>query len=104
LVNDVAETVASWVRTNIGLAATIMALVGTIIGGVVAATAWLASVHHLEKRVDVLRTDVNTMRSIMEDNRKVVGDVRRQLEATDAALKEGLGRVDERLKSMEKAK
>ena len=99
-----AETVASWVRVNIGLAATIMALVGTIIGGVVAATAWLASVHHLEKRVDVLRTDVNTMRSIMEDNRKVVGDVRRQLEATDAALKEGLGRVDERLKSMEKAK
>ena len=99
-----AETVASWVRVNIGIAATIMALVGTIIGGVVAATAWLASVHHLEKRVDVLRTDVNTMRSIMEDNRKVVGDVRRQLEATDAALKEGLGRVDERLKSMEKAK
>ena len=99
-----AETVASWVRTNLGVAVTLMALVGTIIGGVVAATAWLASVHHLEKRVDVLRAEVNVIRATMEDNRKVVGDVRRQLEATDAALKEGLGRVDERLKSMEKAK
>ena len=99
-----AETVASWVRVNIGIAATIMALAGTIIGGIVAATAWLTSVHHLETRVDVLRVDVNGMRATMESNRTVVNDIRRQLDATDATLKEGLGRVDERLKSMEKAK
>ena len=97
-----AETVAGWVRTNLGVAAALTALVGTIAGGIVAATAWLASVHHLEKRVDVLRSDVNMMRATMESNRTIVNDIRRQLDATDAALKEGLGRVDERLKSVER--
>ena len=39
----------------------------------------------------------------MESNRALVGDVRRGLEVTDAALgKEGLGRVDERLKAVER--
>ena len=91
-------------RANLGLAVTLMALAGTIIGGIVAGSAWIASVHHLERRVDVLRAEVNTIRATMDDNRKIVGDIRRQLEATDARLGEGLGRVDERLKSMEKAK
>ena len=52
---DVAETAASWMRANLGLAVTLMALAGTIIGGIVAGSAWIASVHHLERRVDVLR-------------------------------------------------
>ena len=89
-------------RANLGLAVTLMALAGTIIGGIVAGSAWIASVHHLERRVDVLRSEVNTIRATMEDNRKLVGDVRRGLEVTDAALKEGLGRVDERLKAVER--
>jgi hypothetical protein len=100
----VAESVASWVRQNLAAAVALVALAGTVIGGIVAATAWLTSVHHLETRVDVLRVDVNGMRATMESNRTVVNDIRRQLDATDATLKEGLGRVDERLKSMEKAK
>ena len=99
-----AETVAGWVRTNLGVAAALTALVGTIAGGIVAATAWLASVHHLEKRVDVLRADVNTMRATMQDNRELVGDVRRQLEANDAAVWVGIARTEERIKAMEKVK
>ena len=89
-------------RANLGLAVTLMALAGTIIGGIVAGSAWIASVHHLERRVDVLRAEVNVIRATMESNRALVGDVRRGLEVTDAALKEGLGRVDERLKSVER--
>ena len=89
-------------RANLGLAVTLMALAGTIIGGIVAGSAWIASVHHLERRVDVLRAEVNTIRATMESNRALVGDVRRGLEVTDAALKEGLGRVDERLKAVER--
>ena len=89
-------------RANLGLAVTLMALAGTIIGGIVAGSAWIASVHHLERRVDVLRAEVNTIRATMDDNRKIVGDIRRQLDATDATLKEGLGRVDERLKAVER--
>jgi gas vesicle protein len=96
------ETVAGWIRTNLGAAAALVALAGTVVGGIVAATAWLTSVHHLETRVDVLRTDVNTMRATMESNRTVVNDIRRQLDGTDATLKEGLGRVDERLKAVER--
>ena len=89
-------------RANLGLAVTLMALAGTIIGGIVAGSAWIASVHHLERRVDVLRSEVNVIRATMESNRALVGDVRRGLEVTDAALKEGLGRVDERLKAVER--
>ena len=89
-------------RANLGLAVTLMALAGTIIGGIAATSAWLTSVHHLETRVDVLRADVNGMRATMEGNRTLVVDIRRQLDATDAALKEGLGRVDERLKAVER--
>ena len=96
------ESVSGWMRANLGLAVTLMALVGTIVGGIVAATAWLASVHHLERRVDVLRAEVNVIRATMEDNRKTVGEVRRGLDATDAALKEGLARLDERLKGAER--
>ena len=44
-----------------------------------AATAWLSSVHHLEKRVDVLRAEVNVIRATMDANRGIVGDIRRQL-------------------------
>jgi hypothetical protein len=96
------ESVSGWMRANLGLAVTLMALVGTVAGGVVAATAWLASVTHLEKRVDVLRAEVNVIRATMETNRGIVSDIRRQLDATDASLKEGLGRVDERLKATER--
>ena len=96
------ESVSGWMRANLGLAVTLMALVGTVTGGIVAATAWLSSVHHLEKRVDVLRGEVNAIRATMETNRGIVGDIRRQLDATDATLKEGLGRVDERLKATER--
>ena len=89
-------------RANLGLAVTLMALAGTIIGGIVAGSAWIASVHHLERRVDVLRAEVNVIRATMESNRALVGDVRRGLEVTDATVKEGLGRVDERLKAVER--
>jgi len=99
-----AETAAGWMRANLGLAVTLMALIGTIAGGIVAATAWLASVHHLERRVDVLRAEVNVIRSTMDDNRRIVADVRRQLEANDASAREGIGRLDERLKATERAK
>jgi hypothetical protein len=103
-VADVAESVSGWMRANLGLAVTLMALIGTIAGGIVAATAWLASVHHLERRVDVLRAEVNTIRTTMDDNRRIVADVRRQLEANDASAREGIGRLDERLKAVERAK
>ena len=96
------ESVSGWMRANLGLAVTLMALVGTVAGGIVAATAWLSSVHHLEKRVDVLRGEVNTIRATMENNRKIVADVRRQLEANDAAAREGIARLDERLKGTER--
>ena len=101
---DVAESVSGWMRANLGLAVTLMALIGTIAGGIVAATAWLASVHHLERRVDVLRAEVNTIRTTMDDNRRIVADVRRLLEANDASAREGIGRLDERLKAAERAK
>ena len=100
-----AETAASWMRANLSLAVTLMALAGTIIGGIVAGSAWIASVHHLERRVDVLRNEVGK-RDPRDDGIEpalwVGGDVRRGLEVTDAALKEGLGRVDERLKAVER--
>jgi hypothetical protein len=32
----------------------------------------------------------------------LVGDVRRSLEATDATVREGLGRVEERIKALER--
>jgi hypothetical protein len=99
-----AETVGSWVRANLAAAVALVALAGTVIGGIVAATAWLTSVHHLETRVDVLRGEVNTIRATMDANRTIVADIRRQLDATDAMLKEGLGRVDERLKAAERVK
>lgn len=95
------ETVSDWVRTNLGVAVTLMALVGTVIGGVVAATAWLASVHHLEKRVDVLRAEVNVIRANMDDNRETFTDVRRILDANDAVTRESIARLDERIKAME---
>jgi hypothetical protein len=56
-------------------------------------------VHHLERRVDVLRAEVNAMRATMDQNRVLVGDVRRGLEATDATVKEGIARLEERIKA-----
>ena len=73
------ESVSGWMRANLGLAVTLMALVGTVAGGIVAATAWLSSVHHLERRVDVLRAEVNVIRATMDANRK---DRRRHPAAT----------------------
>jgi uncharacterized small protein (DUF1192 family) len=95
----VVEVATSWVRQNLGIAATLMALAGTILGGVAAASTWLASVHHLERRVDVLRAEVTAMRATMDQNRVLVGDVRRGLEATDATVKEGIARLEERIKA-----
>ena len=94
-----ADDAVSWLRANIGLAAAMLAIVGTLVGAVIAAASWFASVHHLERRVDVLRGEVNVMRATMEDNRKIVTDVRRGLEATDAALREGVARLEERIKA-----
>jgi hypothetical protein len=54
-------------------------------------------VHHLERRVDVLRAEVTAMRATMDQNRVLVGDVRRGLEATDATVKEGIARLEERI-------
>jgi hypothetical protein len=104
LVNDVAETVASWVRTNLGVAVAITAVMGTILGGVVAGTLWVGSIAHLEKRVDVIRGDVTIMQGTMLENRKVVADVRRSLEASDATTRELIARLEERIKAQEKAK
>jgi uncharacterized small protein (DUF1192 family) len=94
---DVVEVATSWVRQNLGIAATLVALAGTILGGVAAASTWLASVHHLERRVDVLRAEVNAMRATMDQNRVIVADVRRALEANDASAKEGIARLEERI-------
>ncbi|HXI42574.1 MAG TPA: hypothetical protein VNH83_21505, partial [Bryobacteraceae bacterium] len=76
--------------------------VGALVGGAIAAAAWLNSVHHLERRVDVLRNEVNVMRATMDDNRKIVAEVRRGLEATDASVKEGIARLEERIKAGER--
>ena len=96
--SDVADDPASWLRANVGLAAGILAIVGALVGAVIAAASWFASVHHLERRVDVLRAEVNVMRATMEDNRKIVTDVRRGLEATDAATREAIARLEEQVK------
>jgi uncharacterized membrane protein YhiD involved in acid resistance len=93
-----ADDAASWLRANVGLAAGILAIVGTLIGAVIAAASWFASVHHLERRVDILRAEVTSMRAVMDQNRILVGDVRRGLEATDASVKEGIARLEERIK------
>jgi hypothetical protein len=47
----------------------------------------------------VLRAEVNAMRATMDQNRVLVGDVRRGLEATDATVKEGIARLEERIKA-----
>ena len=94
-----ADDAVSWLRANIGLGAAVRGIVGTRVGAVLAAASGFASVHHLERRVDVLRGEVNVMRATMEDNRKIVTDVRRGLEATDAALREGVARLEERIKA-----
>jgi hypothetical protein len=99
---DVVEAASGWVRQNLGIAATLVALAGTILGGVAAAGTWLASVHHLERRVDVLRTEVNTMRGTMDENRKLVGDIRRSLEASDASAREGIARLEERINAVKR--
>ena len=96
------DDVSSWLRSNVGLAAGVLAIVGTLAGSAIAAASWLASVHHLERRVDVLRHEIDTMRTTMDQNRVLVGDVRRSLEATDATVREGLGRVEERIKALER--
>ncbi len=93
-----ADDAASWLRANVGLAAGILAIVGTLIGAVIAAASWFASVHHLERRVDILRAEVSQMRTVMDENRKIVVEVRRGLEATDASVKEGIARLEERIK------
>jgi hypothetical protein len=100
----VAESVASWVRTNLGVAVAITAVMGTILGGVVAGTLWIGSVEHLETRVNVIRNDVTIMQGTMLENRKVVADVRRSLEASDATTRESMARLEERIKAQEKAK
>ena len=96
------DDVSSWLRSNVGLAAGVLAIVGTLAGAAIAAASWLASVHHLERRVDILRHEIDTMRTTMDQNRVLVGDVRRSLEATDATVREGLGRVEERIKALER--
>ena len=70
------DDAVSWLRANIGLVAGLLAIVGALVGGAIAAAAWLNSVHHLERRVDVLRNEVNVMRATMDDNRKIVAEVR----------------------------
>ena len=92
------------VRTNLGVAVAITAVMGTILGGVVAGTLWVGSISHLEKRVDVIRGDVTVMQATMLENRKVVADVRRSLEASDATTRESMARLEERIKAQEKAK
>jgi len=42
------------------------------------------------------------MRATMDDNRKIVAEVRRGLEATDASVKEGIARLEERIKAGER--
>jgi len=98
----VSDDAVSWLRANIGLVAGLLAIVGALVGGAIAAAAWLNSVHHLERRVDVLRNEVNVMRATMDDNRKIVAEVRRGLEATDASVKEGIARLEERIKAGER--
>ena len=93
-----ADDAASWLRANVGLAAGILAIVGTVIGSAIAAATWFNSVHHLERRVDILRAEVSQMRTMMDENRKTVTEVRRGLETTDAALREGVARLEERIK------
>ena len=93
-----ADDAASWLRANVGLAAGILAIVGTVIGSAIAAATWFNSVHHLERRVDVLRAEVTSMRLIMDDNRKIVAEVRRALEAIDSANRECIARLEERIK------
>jgi uncharacterized membrane protein YhiD involved in acid resistance len=100
----VADDAVSWLRANIGLVAGLLAIVGALVGGAIAAAAWLNSVHHLERRVDVLRNEVNVMRATMDDNRKIVAEVRRGLEATDASVKEGIARLEERIKARDAAR
>jgi uncharacterized membrane protein YhiD involved in acid resistance len=95
----VADDAASWLRANVGLAAGILAILGTVIGSAIAAATWFNSVHHLERRVDILRAKVTSMRLIMDDNRKIVAEVRRALEASDAANREGIARLEERIKA-----
>jgi hypothetical protein len=97
-----AESVASWIRTNLGVAVAITAVLGTILGGVVAGTLWVGSIAHLEKRVDVIRGDVTVMQATMLENRKTVADVRRSLEANDAAHREAIGRLEERIKAVDR--
>jgi hypothetical protein len=97
-----AESVASWIRTNLGVAVAIVATLGTILGGVVAGTLWVGSIAHLEKRVDVIRGDVTVMQATMLENRKTVADVRRSLEASDATTRESMARLEERIKAAER--
>jgi hypothetical protein len=98
----VVDDVSSWLRSNIGLAAGVLAIVGTLAGAAIAAASWLASVHHLERRVDILRAEINVMRTTMDQNRVLVADVRRGLEATDATVKEAVARLEERIKAGER--
>jgi uncharacterized membrane protein YhiD involved in acid resistance len=98
----VADDAANWLRANVGLAAGVLAIVGTLVGGAIAAAAWLNSVHHLERRVDILRAEVTSMRAVMDENRKTVAEVRRGLETTDAALRETVARLEERIKPRER--
>jgi large-conductance mechanosensitive channel len=98
----VVDAAANWLQRNIGVAAAVLAIVGTVVGFIIAAASWFASVHHLERRVDVLRNEVNVMRATMDDNKRIVAEVRRGLEATDASVKEGIARLEERIKAGER--
>jgi uncharacterized membrane protein YhiD involved in acid resistance len=98
----VVDDAASWLRSNIGLAAGVLAIVGALAGAAIAAASWLASVHHLERRVDILRHEIDVMRTTMDRNRVLVADVRRGLEATDATVKEAVARLEERIKAGER--
>ena len=94
-----ADDAASWLRANaLPCRLRFLAIVGTVIGSAIAAATWFNSVHHLERRVDVLRAEVTAMRATMDQNRVLVGEVRRGLEATDASVKEGIARLEERIK------
>jgi hypothetical protein len=97
----VTETITGWMRLHLSLAVAATAVIGAIFGGVVTATVWVSSVSALAVRVADVEAKVRTMQATMQDNRAAVNEIRRALEANDATAREGLGRLDERVKAVE---
>ena len=109
-----AETASGWVRAHLGTVATILGVGGTVLGAVVSFTLWFATVSgvagkvaSIEPKLETLRKDLDTaendikrmqealisadrrmndIRAAMDDNRRVVAEIRRLLDATDAEL------------------